>query len=37
MHVSTWCLLSHQEHLDPSEWSDQDDTEDAMTMNSYHF
>ena len=30
MHVSSWCLLSHLECLDPSEWSVQDDTEDAI-------
>ena len=30
MHVSSWCLLSHLECLDPSEWSDQDDIEDAI-------
>ena len=30
MHVSSRCLLSHLECLDPSEWLDQDDIEDAM-------
>ena len=30
MHVSSWCLLSHLEHLDPSEQSDQDDIKDAI-------
>ena len=30
MHVSSQCLLPCLEHLDPSEQSDQDDTEDAM-------
>ena len=29
MHVSSQCLLPHLEHLDPSEWSDQDDIEDT--------
>ena len=28
--ISSWCLLPHLECLDPSEWSDQDDTEDTM-------
>ena len=30
MHVSSQCLLTHLECLDPSEWSDQDDIEDAI-------
>ena len=30
MHVSSWCLPPHLEHLDPSEQSDQDDIEDAI-------
>ena len=30
MHVSSWCLLPHLECLDLSEWSDQDDIEDAI-------
>ena len=30
MHVSSWCLLPCLEHLDPSEWSDWDDIEDAI-------
>ena len=30
MHVSSQCLLSCLEHLDPSEQSDQDDIEDAI-------
>ena len=30
MRVSSQCLLSHLEYLDPSEQSDQDVTEDAV-------
>ena len=30
MCVSSWCLLPRLECLDPSEWSDQDDIEDAI-------
>ena len=30
MHVSSWYLLSHLEHLDLSEWSDWDNTEDDI-------
>ena len=30
MHVSSRCLLPHLECLDPSEQSNQDDTEDAI-------
>ena len=32
MHVSSWCLLSHLEHLDPSEQSNWDNTEDAIDI-----
>ena len=30
MRVSSWCLLSHLEHLDPSEQSDPDDIKDTV-------
>ena len=30
MHVSSWCLLPHLECLDLSEWSDQNDIEEAI-------
>ena len=30
MHISSRCPLSHLEHLDPSEQSNWDDTEDAI-------
>ena len=30
MHVSSQTLLPHLEHLDPPEWSDWDDIEDAV-------
>ena len=30
MHVSSWCLLPHLEHLDPCEQLDLDDIEDAI-------